>query len=501
MTLEDAMRLVTARGALMRRMPSGGMTAIFAKESVVRALLENVASEIDVAAINGPENTVVSGDLDACRMLSEELDREGISYRELQVSNAFHSRHTEPILDDLENIAGKIEYKTPKLPLISNLTGELMAAAPDKLYWRRHLREAVRFGDGMLALAELGCRSFLEIGPHPALLPMAQVCLGARGRSATWIATLNRQKSDTESISDMLAALYLAGHNINWAAVHADASWRRIPLPTYPFQRQRHWLEDNTIHTQRARKAVERLHPLVGTRINSTAKEVCYEAHYGVRHTSFFSDHRVAGTIVLPTTVELEVATVVGRKHFGSSRVSFESAMHHQAMSFANGEDRTVRVLVTPQKSDRASFKLVSADTEDSKIWHTHMTGTLRRSDAPPASVFSTKEVRVRCRRTMPAPEFYERLAKLGLEYGPSFRGVREFYLGQHEALAKVQLADGLANAQYVMHPAFLDACLHAYPLVLDGADEAKGDHHNSYLLSGQNRQGVGTHQAAQCRE
>ena len=482
MTLEDAMRLVTARGALMRRMPSGGMTAIFAKESVVRALLENVASEIDVAAINGPENTVVSGDLDACRMLSEELDREGISYRELQVSNAFHSRHTEPILDDLENIAGKIEYKTPKLPLISNLTGELMAAAPDKLYWRRHLREAVRFGDGVLALAELGCRSFLEIGPHPALLPMAQVCLGARGRSATWIATLNRQKSDTESISDMLAALYLAGHNINWAAVHADASWRRIPLPTYPFQRQRHWLEDNTIHTQRARKAVERLHPLVGTRINSTAKEVCYEAHYGVRHTSFFSDHRVAGTIVLPTTVELEVATVVGRKHFGSSRVSFESAMHHQAMSFANGEDRTVRVLVTPQKSDRASFKLVSADTEDSKIWHTHMTGTLRRSDAPPASVFSTKEVRVRCRRTMPAPEFYERLAKLGLEYGPSFRGVREFYLGQHEALAKVQLADGLANAQYVMHPAFLDACLHAYPLVLDGADEAKGDHHNSYL-------------------
>ena len=295
MTLEDAMRLVTARGALMRRMPSGGMTAIFAKESVVRALLENVASEIDVAAINGPENTVVSGDLDAFRMLSEELDREGISYRELQVSNAFHSRHTEPILDDLENIAGKIEYKTPKLPLISNLTGELMAAAPDKLYWRRHLREAVRFGDGMLALAELGCRTFLEIGPHPALLPMAQVCLGARGRSAAWIAALNRQKSDTESISDMLAALYLAGHNINWAAVHADASWRRIPLPTYPFQRQRHWLEDNTIHTQRARKVVERLHPLVGTRINSTAKEACYEACYGVRHASFFSDHRIAG--------------------------------------------------------------------------------------------------------------------------------------------------------------------------------------------------------------
>jgi acyl transferase domain-containing protein/surfactin synthase thioesterase subunit/acyl carrier protein len=483
MTLEDAMRLVTARGALMRRMPSsGGMTAIFAQESVVRALLKEVAAEIDVAAINAPENTVVSGELEALRTLSKELHRRGISFRELQVSNAFHSQSTEPILDDLENAAGQIEYQAPKRPLISNLTGELMAGAPDKLYWRRHLRETVRFGDGMLALAELGCRSFLEIGPHPVLLPMAQACLSARGKSATWIATLYRQKPEADSISDMLAALYLAGHDINWTAVHADASWRRIPLPTYPFQRQRHWLEEDAIDSQRTRKEVELPHPLIGARVNSTAKEVCYEAQYGVRHVSFFSDHRVAGTIVLPTTAELEVATVVGRTHFGSSRVSFESAMHHQAMSFANGEDRTVRVLVTPQKSDRASFKLISADTRDSKVWHTHITGTLRKSDAPPALAFSTKEVRARCRQKMPADEFYERLDNLGLEYGPGFRGVREFYLGQHEALAKVHLADGLINAKYLMHPAFLDACLHAYPLVLDGAAAAQADCHTSYL-------------------
>ena len=483
MTLEDAMRLVTARSALMRRMPSGGgMTAIYASESVVRSLLDDVAAEMDVAAINGPENTVVSGDLDALRRLSQELDRKGISYRELQVSNAFHSQRTESILDELENVAGQINYDAAKLPLISNLTGKLKADAPDKYYWRRHVRETVRFEDGMLALAELGCRSFLEIGPHPVLLPMATACLGARGRSAAWITTLNRQKSDADAISDMLTALYLAGHKINWAAVHADSSWRRIPLPTYPFQRQRHWLEEDSIHPQRARKTVELLHPLVGTRVNSTANEVCYEARYGVRYASFLSDHRIAGSIVLPTTAELEVATVVGRTQFGSSQISFERAMHHQAMSFANGEDRTVRVLVTPQKSDRASFKLVSADTEDSKLWHTHMTGTLRKSEAPSASAFSTKAIRARCRQTIPAKELYERLDNLGLEYGPCFRGVRELYLGQHEALAKVQLADSTANAKYVMHPALLDACLHAYPLVLDGADETKADRNNSYL-------------------
>ncbi|HXF18382.1 MAG TPA: acyltransferase domain-containing protein, partial [Burkholderiales bacterium] len=483
-SLEDAMRLVTARGALMHRLPGGGgMAAIFAEESVVRTLINTIAPGLAVAAMNGPLNTVVSGDRDAVRMLLEELDRQGIKYRELQVSTAFHSPLTELILDDLENVAGQIKHNAPKLPLISNLTGGPMSTAPDKIYWRRHAREAVRFGDGMLALAQLECRTFLEVGPHPVLLPLAQVCLGANGKSAAWVATLNRQKPDADSITEMLVALYLAGHNVNWTAVHADSSWRRIPLPTYPFQRQRHWIEDNTIHTEkRVRNTVERLHPLVGTRINSTAKEVCYEARYGVHHAGYLSDHRVAGAIVLPTTAELEAATAVGRMQFGTSRVSFDDAMHHQAMAFANGEDRIVRVLVTPLKSDRAGFRLVSAAAEGSDVWHTHMTGTLRKSDVPSRQAFSTKQVRARCQQTLPVADFYDRLGGLGLEYGPSFRGVRELYVGQHEALTKVGLPDGLANTQYAMHPAFLDACLHAYPFVLDVAENAASDGRKSYL-------------------
>ena len=483
MTLEDAMRLVTARGALMHQMPNGGsMVAIFAQESVARALIDKIAPELAVAAMNGPLNTVVSGDRDTLRMLLEELDRQHISYRELHVSNAFHSPRTEPILDDLQKVANQITYHSPKLPLISNLTGELMAAAPDEIYWRRHLREAVRFGDGMLALAELGCRSFLEIGPHPVLLPVAQACLGARGRSMNWIATLSRQKPDADAITEMLVALYLAGHNLNWAALHADSSWRRIPLPTYAFQRKRYWLEDNAIHSERARKVVERSHPLVGARTNFSSNEPCYEARYGTHHAGFFADHKVAGTIVLPTTAELEAATVVGRMHFGTSRISFDNAMHHQAMSFANGDDRIVRVLVTPLNADKASFKLVSKDAEDPQVWHTHMTGTLRKSEMTSRPAFSTKQIRERCQQTLSIADFYARLNKLGLEYGPGFRGVQELYLGQNETLTKVKLPDGLANTQYLMHPAFLDACLHAYPLVLDGVGKTERDLHQFYL-------------------
>src|SRR5262249_991639 len=158
-----------------------------------------------------------------------------------------------------------------------------------------------------------------------------------------------------------------------------------------------------------------------------------------------------------------------------TSQISFENAVHHRAMSFANGDDRVVRVMVTPLKSGSASFKLLSRDADDSKVWHTHMTGTLRKSEAPARPPFSPTKVRDRCQQTMPAASFYDRLDKLGLEYGPSFRGVHELYVGEHEALSKVRLPDGLADTQYVMHPAFLDACLHAYPVVLDCAESIEG--------------------------
>jgi acyl transferase domain-containing protein/surfactin synthase thioesterase subunit/acyl carrier protein len=472
MTLEEAMRLVNARGALMHRLPSGGaMVSIMAEESMVRSLIDKVGSDVAVAAMNGPLNTVVSGDRDALRVLSEELEQRAITYRELRISNGFHSPRTEPILDELESIAGQIDHRPPKVPLISNLTGEVISAAPDKSYWRRHLRESVRFGDGMRALANLECGTFLEIGPHPVLLPLGQMCLAAKGKTVTWVATLNRQKSDADALTEMLVALYLAGHEINWAEVHADSSWRRLPLPTYPFERRRHWIEDDPIHTERTPQAVDHPHPLVGTRFNSTTKEMGYQAHYGVQHARYLSDHRVAGSVVLPTTAELEAAMIVGRMHFGEPRVSFENAIHHQAMSFAEGENRVVRVLITPLKSDRAGFRLVSAAREDAEDWQTHLTGTLRKAREPSWPIFSPEQVQARCRQTLSVGDFYEWLGELGLEYGPAFRGVREIYLGPREALTKVRLPGGLASPPHVMHPAFLDACLHGYPLVLNGAN------------------------------
>jgi acyl transferase domain-containing protein/surfactin synthase thioesterase subunit/acyl carrier protein len=466
--VEDAMRLVISRGLLMHQVPSGGaMAAIWAEQSVVRALIDQVAPDVTAAAMNGPLNTVVSGDRTALKLLLMALDRQDIKYRELHISNGFHSPRTDPILDEFEAVAGELTHNAPRLPMISNLTGELMAAAPDKIYWRRHLREPVRFGDGMLALAKLDCRTFLELGPHPVLLPLAQACLSDKGKSVAWVATLHRQKPDVSAITEMLASLYLAGLRIDWAGVHADCAWRRIPLPTYPFQRQRYWIEDREIRASAA--PVERPHPLVGARVHCGTTEIGYEAHYGVPQIGYLSDHRVLGTVVLPTTVEIEAVTAAGRMHFGTSQISLDEAIHHQAMALADEEERTVRILLTPLGPQRASFKLVSAAADDPAAWQTHMTGMLRKVCTPGASAFSVQQVQARCARG-DVDALYDRLSRLGVEHGPAFRGVCEVHVGRDETLTRVRLPQGLADARYTLHPTFLDACLQAYPLVLPEA-------------------------------
>jgi len=501
MTIDDAMRLAIARGALMHGLPAGGaMIAIMAPEREVRPLIEAVSPGIEIAAMNGPLNTVVSGDREALQALTAALDKRALNYRELRISNGFHSARTEPILDQIEAVAADIAHSAPVLPLISNITGARLSDAPDRTYWRRHLREAVRFGDGMIALSELGCATYLEVGPHPVLLPMAQACLQAAGKSAEWLAMLVRKQSDADSLTDMLAGLYLAGHKLDWEAIHAGSPRRRLSLPTYPFQRKRHWLDiapPAHMRPQIAQTAptppIAPDHPLLGQRIAGASGGLTFETRYGVQHLPYLSDHRVTGTMVLPTTVELEAALAAGRRFFGADRVSIESAMHHEAMAFADGKDHAVRISVHPLGSGRAHFKIASA-AAGSDDWRTHMTGTVSEGAGAVAPASSLDELRARCPHPVPVADLYDRLAALGLEYGPCFRGVREVYAGRNEVLTQVALPAGMAGGGYILHPAFLDACLHAYPLVIDQAD-ARGDDGARHSILPVSLQGYRCHQ------
>ena len=233
-SLEDAVRLVTARGTLMHRVPSGGAMASIWLKSAVRQLMAKVAPSVTVAAMNGPLNTVVSGDEVALAILLNELDRSGIAYRKLRMSNGFHSPRTEPILDDLKQVASGLEQRAPKLPLASNLTGEFFTAAPDKSYWSQQLREPVRFGTACVPWASLNAGLFSKSGHIRCCCRWRKPVSEQTANRPTGLPRSIVKSRMPRSITEMLVALYLAGQTINWTAVHAKSSWRRIPLPTYP---------------------------------------------------------------------------------------------------------------------------------------------------------------------------------------------------------------------------------------------------------------------------
>ncbi|MEO1132914.1 MAG: type I polyketide synthase, partial [Cyanobacteria bacterium J06639_1] len=243
--LEDGLKLIAARGRLMQALPSGGaMAALMASESEVAAAIAAVAGgdELAIAALNGPKSTTISGTEAAVETLISHLEGQGVKAKRLAVSHAFHSPLMEPMLAEFERVAREVKYSQPRLGIVSNLTGAMAGAdMATSGYWCRHVRQPVRFADGMAVLAQRGYDVFLEVGPKPILLGMGRFCLPEN--EALWLPSLRPGQSDWRGVLSSLGHLYTRGLTMNWPAVDAPYASQRLPLPTYPFQRQRFWIE------------------------------------------------------------------------------------------------------------------------------------------------------------------------------------------------------------------------------------------------------------------
>ncbi|GAB3874940.1 hypothetical protein GCM10027610_144490 [Dactylosporangium cerinum] len=244
LSLDDAVRLVAARGRLMQALPTGGaMLAVQATEAEVRTALEPFAGRVDIAAVNGPTSIVVSGEAEVI----DELFKDRKTKR-LTVSHAFHSPLMEPMLDEFRAVAEDVSYAPPRIPIVSNLTGRLVDEYTAD-YWVRHVREAVRFADGAAWLQERGVTAYLELGPDGILTAMAAQCLrepAAGAPAPVVIACQRRDRDETDTLLRATAQAHVAGIRVDWAKVHGTGG-RRVDLPTYAFQRERYWLQEAAV--------------------------------------------------------------------------------------------------------------------------------------------------------------------------------------------------------------------------------------------------------------
>ncbi|MGK3106591.1 type I polyketide synthase [Streptomyces sp. WAC05858] len=240
-SLEDACVLVAARGRLMQALPEGGaMVSLKAAEAEVLPYLAGYEDRVSVAAVNGPAATVISGEESAVLAVAEAV---GVKSKRLSVSHAFHSPLMEGMLAEFAEVAAGISYGMPGTAIVSNVTGELVGkevCSPE--YWVRHVRQAVRFGDGVRFLEGQGVTRYVEIGPAGVLSAMGQECVTG---PAAFVPLLRKDRDEVEALLAGVAQVHAHGGEVDWERVFAGRGAHRVELPTYAFQRQRYWLDSD----------------------------------------------------------------------------------------------------------------------------------------------------------------------------------------------------------------------------------------------------------------
>jgi acyl transferase domain-containing protein/acyl carrier protein len=460
MPLGPALALIAERGRLMQSLPAGGaMAAIFASEVQVAEAVAPYADRLAIAALNGAEQTVISGAAEAVEAVCELFVARGVRCQKLPVSHAFHSPLVNPILDTFERTAAAVPFAKPRLRLVSNLSGQWADAAEvtQPRYWRRHVREAVRFADGLRTLASLSPDICIEVGPHPTLLALAEGAFGETGPAL--VPTLRKGRDDADQLAEALGALFLAGAALDWRAVWASSGCRVIDLPSYPFQRERHWFHAHATAAKGSGRPSG--HPLLGMRLRSAARDVVsFERVLGSDDLPFLADHQVNGRAILPATGFIEMALAAGRQVWGSLP-SLQDVVISEPLAFAPGETRTIQVLVRQVAPGQGNFEVLSqgADEVEDDTWHLHVQGAYAAITAPDA-LEAVDAVLARCTEALDGATHYARLDERHLTFGPSLQGVRRIHRCDGEGLGEIALPASAGVGDYVLHPALLDACL-----------------------------------------
>ncbi|MEV0989346.1 type I polyketide synthase [Streptomyces sp. NPDC049949] len=490
LSLADAARLVAARGRLMQALPSGGaMAAVQASEDEVLPLLTDAVS---IGAVNGPRSVVVSGAQDEVGAIEEHFTAQGRKTSRLRVSHAFHSPLMEPMLAEFGAVAAGLSPAEPRIPLVSNVTGRIMTAAEiaDPQYWVRHVRQAVRFSDGVRALAEAGATAFVEVGPDAVLAGLGPACLtdtdtgtgsdtgsgsgsgsgiGSGAADAPVFVALSRRERDEEhTLVAALAQAHTHGVDVDWAAFFAGSGARRIELPTYAFRRDRFWALDERRGGDAGSLGLDAVdHPLLSAVVPAPGTGGATFTGRPARSAQpWLEDHDLLGTVVLPDTGLVELALRAGAE-FGCDRLAGltlhaplplpeQGGVPLHVVVGAPGEDGPRPVSVYSRAED--------ADGEADSGWSLHAEGTLTTgAAATPADLSAWPPAGA---APVAVADAYERLLARGYGYGPVFQGLQAAWRRGGELFAEIALPGDAGSGEaaadrFTVHPALLDAALH----------------------------------------
>ncbi|WP_372346843.1 SDR family NAD(P)-dependent oxidoreductase [Streptomyces sp. KL116D] len=464
LSLPDAARLVAARGRLMQALPEGGaMLAVQADEQEVLPLLAGREDQLGVAAVNGPASVVLSGDAAAVEAVGAELAALGRKTKRLRVSHAFHSPHMDAMLDEFQTVAKGLTYAAPTIPVVSTLTGR-RAGAEDLTtpeYWVEHVRRPVRFLDAARVLEAEGVRTYLELGPDGVLSALGQDFLDP---TSLLVPMVRGGRPEPHTAVTAVAHAHVRGVPVDWPALFGGSTAPAADLPTYPFQRRRHWLTDGPGGGDVTSAGLDSArHPLLGAAVPLADSDgVLFTGRISARSHPWFADHAVAGTLLVPGTALVELALHVGTA-LGCERLE-ELALQTPLVLPDEGALQLQITVGDPDDDGRRPVAVHSRGDQEGDVWNRHATGTVTAAVPDPGPVPDLASWPPAGAEPQPVDDLYDRLADQGYGYGPAFQGLTAAWRSGDDLYAEVRppADDPAGSGGFALHPALFDAALHA---------------------------------------
>ncbi|MCP5327332.1 MAG: SDR family NAD(P)-dependent oxidoreductase [Sinobacteraceae bacterium] len=489
-SLEDGLRLIEARGRLMGALPrDGAMAAVMAGEAEVSQLIRDGRDDLGIAAVNGPQNVVISGRSLAVDAVLGRCAAAGIKATRLTVSHAFHSSLMAPMLDEFMRVADTVRYATPRIDLVSNVTGEPIGSRiATAAYWRDHVIAPVQFASAVRAMVDGGCQVFLEIGPQPVLLGMARESIDAE--ILTWLPSLRRGRDDLGQMQESLAKLYTQGVEVDWAGVDRGRDVRPVVLPGYPFQRERYWARNPEVPAAGPVASVVSmdapLHPLLGWELaQSISDDRLFDTRLGPIRQPWLIDHRIHGALLLPSPVLMEMALAAAAVAWGDGGLCIDGFAMHQPLALDEHGLVQAQTVFSLLEDGSAAWRIVSRDSAEAR-WQVHASGRVARVAIEPPNV-DIATLQAAATQPLDLEGYYDWLRELDLDFGTCFRGSRQAWRRDGEVLARMEMPEALqaGDAGMQIHPALLDACLHLIGAALPGLGRDLGE---AFLLIGIDR-------------
>ena len=475
MSLEDAMRLIVARGRLMvEKCETGDMAAILSTEEDVAALLEG-ETEVQAAAYNAPGNTVVSGTASGIAALIEKAKAKDIDARLLKVSHAFHSNMMEPMLDEFKAVAESITFGKANMDIVSTVTGELnKGEMSTAAYWVDHVKRPVMFVKAINQLPEKEVNLCLEIGPGSTLTGLATQILGQE--KCRFVHTLRAKQDSGRQFNLAAGQLYSLGVDLDWKAFDQPFSRQRVAVPSYAFDRKRYWLGDNDTGMAVGGGAMGEVTENVLNMLRSPMSDDFYfENNFGAEHPFNLDDHRLYEVVVAPGAFHVANTILCARDVYGEKPVNLDDVVFPEPFILEEGQQRRLHYgfkKLSGKDSPDFEVKGFSRDIKSSgeNDWTMHASMNVTACEGPDATQVLTPEdieqIQGRATHQLDGDMFYGEMWKVGYQLGSQFRWIKAFWRRPGETLTKLRVPESaMEQGKYIIHPGLMDSCFQSSAL------------------------------------